>query len=82
VSGMPYEVGVRLVMTSNHAGILAGLSQALLGIHPAINQLQDKFSSLKVAIGGAAAAWAGDKILGSMDAIIRKTADLSHALTD
>jgi hypothetical protein len=43
---MPYEVGVKLAMSSNHAQVLGALSSALLGVHAKVNQLIGAFDKL------------------------------------
>ena len=74
-----YKVGVKLVMTTNHAQVVQLLLKDLAGINVATDKLIGKFGALKVAIAGAATAFTGEKMLSGMVALIRKTEDLSHA---
>jgi hypothetical protein len=75
-----YRVGVALALSSNHAQVLGALTQHLLGVQTSVNQLQNRFSSLGLAIGGAFAMITGGLILRGLESIIRKTADLSQEL--
>jgi hypothetical protein len=75
------KVGIKLVMEGNAAGYVAALSKSLLGINAQVDRLITGSSRLKIALGGALSVFAGEKILSGMTALVEKTADLSHELT-
>jgi hypothetical protein len=58
-----YRIGVSLAMSSNSSAVLGVMARELLGIHGQVGHLQQGFSRLKVAIGGALAVGAGVGLL-------------------
>jgi len=76
-----YKVGVKLVMTGNFAEQVAVLSKSLTGVDVKVNQLTGSFGKLQKAIAGALGVFVGEKTLGGLAALVDKTKDLSHELT-
>jgi hypothetical protein len=67
-------------MSSNHAAVLSALGSGLLGIQKHVNNLQNGFSRLGIAIGGALSVTAGMALFGVMEKIVDKTKDYSDEL--
>jgi hypothetical protein len=76
-----YKIGVKLAMTSNAPAVVSALSKQLLGVNVKVKDLTRDLGRLKLAIGGAFAGFAADKLLMGLTGIVTKTKDLSHELT-
>jgi hypothetical protein len=76
-----YKVGVKLVMSSNAMPLLSALSKKLLGLDKQVAKLAKSWTGVGLAIKGAMAFWAADKIFTGLASIVDKTKELSHELT-
>jgi hypothetical protein len=76
----PYQIGIELAMSSNHAQVLGALSRHLLGVYSHVGQLTTQFSRLGVAISGALGIAAGSELLKGLTHLVTKTKDLSHEI--
>src|ERR1700734_2278749 len=75
-----YKLSVALAMSSNHAQVLGSLMQGLGLAHGHVLKLTQGFDRLKLAIGGAFSAFAGDKILRGVVDIAKASENLSTEL--
>ena len=75
-----YKVGVKLAFSTNAMGLFPALSKELLGLDAKIMKLAKSWTGVGLAIKGAMAGFAAEKMLTGLTDIVRKTADLSHEL--
>lgn len=76
-----YEVGIKVLVSSNYAGTFAAIASGLTGIGVKADQLTGKFKGMRLAVMGAVGVFAGEKMLMGLGALLQKTKDLSHELT-
>jgi hypothetical protein len=67
-----YKIGVAIALTNQMSPALNMIATQLLGIHSKIGQIEKGFGRWAVAIGGAAAVMAGDKILHGMKSMVEE----------
>jgi hypothetical protein len=71
----------KLAVSSNHAQIFQTLIASLTGAHLKVSQLTQGFNRLTIAIGGAMAAFAGERMLRGLTSILERAQALPHELT-
>jgi hypothetical protein len=76
-----YRIGVALAMTSDHKDVLGALSRDLLHVHAKIDDLQQHFGRLALAIGGALSAMAGVGLLKTLTEITGQASKLNAEVT-
>jgi hypothetical protein len=76
-----HKIGVSLAMTSNHAQVLGALAHDLLGVEKNIKSIENSWTRVGTAIGGAFAIVTGGAILRGLVSIIEKTKELSHEMS-
>ena len=67
-----YKVMVRLILDSNHSGVLGAMSKEMLGIHGSVEKLTEKFKGLKQVLQGGLMIGAGVELLRGMDDLVEK----------
>ena len=75
-----YKIGIALSMTSNHAGVLATMTNALTHAHVKAGQLQGSLNRVQAAAFGAVQAIAGFAMLKGLDRLIERGNELTRVM--
>jgi hypothetical protein len=73
-----YKVGIALALTSNHGQVLGALSKSLLGVHADVDKLTGAFSKLGGVIKGALCIYAGEKLFGGLEKLVKAGSEIVH----
>ncbi len=75
-----YAVGVKLAFASNAEEMLGLIAGKMMGVHLKAGELKQDFGLIKDAIGGAFAIGGALAMLGVMEKLVRKGAELEDAM--
>jgi hypothetical protein len=75
-----YKVGIELLLASNGEAVLGVLGREILGVHGKVEALKGGLQTLKTAIIGAFAIGGAVALVGVMDKLIKKGAELEQTM--
>src|SRR5437899_4359914 len=75
-----YQVGVKLALSSNHAGVLGALSSSLLGVNTKIKDIEKGFAAWRAPLLGVGALLGTIGIAKGLHAIATAGGRVNHEL--
>lgn len=75
-----YKIGIAIALSDGWAAPLSMLSHRLTGVHKSVKEIEGGFGRWKLAIGGAAAVFAGSALIKGMISLAEHAKEFNHEL--